>query len=296
MRVISSTPPSGERREEFRLWTIFFESDGHYFVAKRADSINARPFLESLLDKDSAAEKFFAGSARVLRGRRRDELVCYPRLECLSVCQSIANSLQKRDWSEVSKVFDSYINFLSGLPNGENTPVEFYDKFWIGHRERLSQIQCFTAGPMDCIPSNVLQSEDGLVIIDNEWFFDFPIPRELLTFRAIASLVFSLQREIVAAAENGLPAALFSGYGTHRHYTPISWSKRLDLLTVPAPLLAKWNLAFEQTVFKQSKNLRLRHRKSSPILFRDAKGSRLETIAASMARRISNMTRRRPCN
>lgn len=131
--------------------------------------------------------------------------------------------------------------FLRRLPSYETVPRNFFAS--IGADERTCH--CFRAGPIDCIPRNILVGDQDWWVIDHEWMLDEPVSVELVAYLGVSSLVFDLQESIQKSANLMGPVSIFAGR-LRRFYAPVAWLEILEGLSLPIDLLNDWYFGFQK--------------------------------------------------
>jgi malonyl-CoA O-methyltransferase len=246
--VIDFRPASAQRKPQFRLNTQIYRSGAGVWLLKTPATPEAQPFIGVIDEREELAERFFsgiAGIASVVRGKRKENGLEYPYLPWPTVEQRIAEVLRGGDEEAALPVLNEYLSVLRRLPSRSCVPEQFLE--FIGSRPKASRpLFCFTAGPVDLTPHNILAGDDGYHIIDNEFFFDFPVPVEFVVYHALSWLVLTRQNEIRANARHA-PITPFSGL-RGKTYIPVAWAALFYELTVPLTTLDHWCRAFRQQI------------------------------------------------
>jgi hypothetical protein len=245
------------RKPQFRLDTSIWRRPNGIFLLKSAAGKEAESFLDVIERREQSATAFFKGNSSVVRGTREQEGLLYPFLPYPSFEKMVADRLASGDPHAALPIINNYLLLLRSLPTRFCPPEEFLRV--VGDRRyRIdANVLCFSAGPIDLIPSNILVAENSCHVIDHEWFFDFPIPVDLVIYRGLTSMIFRLQREIRGIAAHSA-VTLFSGYGTNRAYMPLTWAALLGKLELPLDTLNSWNSRFQQQVLLSSPAFHLR--------------------------------------
>jgi len=249
------------RKHEFKLDSYILLEGGRRVFIKKATTAEAVGALKEIAARENKAKEFFKDTGKVITGTLKGDCIHYPFLDFPSLESLIDQSICNGEMSVGANYISDYIRFLQRLPAVEFYPLAFIDKFHIPSSHISNPIKCFTSGPIDCIPSNILVDKSSWYILDHEWFFDFPIPADLLIYRGIISLMSRLQLNIRAATCKQCPAALYDGYGKMRNYIPLSWLNLLrEATTIPLHHLADWNWLFQKQILLYEKRPHLRLR------------------------------------
>ncbi len=253
-----------KRKQEFKLDSYVLQEENCCIFVKKAASSEAVGFLNVILERENKAKEFFKDNARVITGTLNGNCIYYPFINLQSLEKLIETSLDNREINLCTEYVSSYIHFLQKLPTVECYPEDFITRFGISPSYVASSARCFTAGPIDCIPSNILVDEASWYVLDHEWFFDFPIPVDFLIYRGIISLICRLQISIQAATNKQYPSVLYDGYGKMRNYIPLVWLHLLQgATTIPLEYLAYWNWLFQKQILLDEKKVNLRLRRNS---------------------------------
>lgn len=260
---IAFWPAPANRKSQFRLeTTIWRRPDGDY-VLKTPAGKEAEPFIAVIEAREEAAARFFQGNFTVVRGAREQEGLLYSFLPYDNMEKLLAQRLASGDATAAMRIVNNYISLVHSLPIRSCVPEEFLRFIGEASPGGGAKVLCLTAGPIDLIPKNVLVAEGFHHLIDHEWFFDFPIPVDLVIFRGLMSMIFNLQAEIRANAGK-CAVTLFSGYGKNRAYMPVTWRELFGKLKLPLERLNAWNSRFQQQVLLSSPDFRLRFRLGEP--------------------------------
>ncbi len=270
---------NNHRKFHLKLDSFVIQEGSNRAFVKKAVNVDAIPLLSVILDREKKAKEFFKGYAEVITGTLGDDCIRYPFLNFPSIEKLVADALLNSKVPLTEEILNAYIQFLHRLPTMECYPDRFITEFGIDSKQINKPILCFTMGPIDCIPSNILVDQHSWYTIDHEWFFDFPIPFDLLVYRGIVSLVNRLQEQLQTATCKENPCVLFDGYGKNRTYIPLAWLQLLQSnTTTPLQYLADWSWHFQNQILQYKKkgvNLRL---EENPRYYKKIKPPVIEII------------------
>jgi hypothetical protein len=284
--------PSFHRKAHFKLESFIMHEGSERIFVKKAVNPEAIPLLSVIIEREQNAKEFFKDYAEVVTGILKDDCIEYPFLDFPSIEKQIEESLKKKDVHSTAELIRGYIQFLQRLPTIECYPDRFIAEFGIVATQINRPITCFTSGPIDCIPSNILVNKHSWRMIDHEWFFDFPIPIDLIIYRGIISLVYRLQDHIQAATSRQSPSVLFDGYGKNRNYIPAAWLSLLQSnMTTSLQHLTDWNHLFQtQILIYENKRTSLRLNKN-PKRYKNIKAPAVELILSEFFRYLDKKYR-----
>jgi hypothetical protein len=255
--------PAVNRKVQFRLDTGIWRCGDGTCLLKTPAGKEAESFIEVIVRREQSAARFFTGNLSVVTGERKHGGLLYPYLRHPTFEKLVADRLISGDSDAALAIVTNYISLLRSLPARSCVPEEFLAFVNDPHPRISENLLCFSAGPIDLIPSNILVADGSYYAIDNEWFFDFPIPVDFVIYRGLTSMIFRLQREIRANAAQSA-VTLFSGYGSKRAYLPQAWAGPMGALKPPLDRLNMWNSHFQQQVLLFSPAFRLRFSPHAP--------------------------------
>jgi 2-polyprenyl-3-methyl-5-hydroxy-6-metoxy-1,4-benzoquinol methylase len=267
-RCLKFVGASPQRKPEFRMDVSFWRQSGQTIVVKTPTSPHAEPFMHRILESEQRARKFFGDSAQFVAGTLRNGSITYPYLPHKSWEGLIAEALTRGNNDGAAGLVGEYVHFIRGLPSQREQLAEaFLREFNTPKNDITKQFRCLRAGAIDLIPANILLDGQTRYILDNEWFFDFPIPTDLVVFRGIGTLVINLQ-DFIQSNAAASPVALLCGYGKDRIYMPIRWLELLKDAEVSMRTLWQWSNLFGDKVMVAGGRYQLRL-KSNPKVLRD---------------------------
>lgn len=208
---------------------------------------DARPFLELVQARDRSAQRYFANQAEVICGAMTQSGLAYPFVSVPSIRSLISRELSAKNPEAACVWLQRYADFLRTLPGKVCRPVSFLNFLGIPGADTAPVMACLNAGPIDLIPDNILFADSKWYICDNEFFFDWEIPIDLILYRGISTLVHRLQKEIcgMRASWKLLP---FSGRFSRVVYIPEPWIPFLPSQNVSLATLGRWGHAFEASI------------------------------------------------
>lgn len=256
-----------QRRPEFQLDTIIFEDHLGRHLVKQARFVEAKAFLETLPTKEKKARHFVAEKAEVVVGTHKHGKIYYRHLCKRSLEELVGDALAKPgDYGR--ELLEQYIEFVNGLQLIEIRPVQFMRYLGISQRDLLRPLFCLGVGLIDCVPQNILVGPHTWYLIDHEWLFDFPVPKDFIIFRGIIGVVEHLQEIIRRRISLKWPGVLFCGYGSNRLYIPKNWLDLLLRCEIPIRQLHYWEYLFQNKVLVEANRGHLRLRDIPITIYR----------------------------
>jgi precorrin-6B methylase 2 len=255
------------RKANFRMETSLWEQDGRKTFRKTAATEESRAFLDVILEREKKAEAFYRSVATVVTGHRQEDTICYPHLPHPTLEELIADRLRTGSTDDALKLITEYVNLVHGLPVCDQRPNEFIKAVGIPAVQVPESLSCLSCGAIDLIPANILVEEKDrkFHIIDNEWFFDFPVPIDFVLWRGLETMVTNLQ-DYIQANVRRCPVVLVSGYGKNRTFMPAAWLNIFSKASVRPQTLAHWGALFERQVLRNGGAYHSRLREHPKVL------------------------------
>jgi len=247
-RCLALRQSSGSRKAQYQMSLSIWEQDGQRFVLKCPQSREAVGFIPVILQREQIAKEFFKGEAKVIAGKQCDDCIAYPYLTFPTLEELIGEALEMGEHSAGLSLVEGYVRFIRELPSQRTLPMDFIQEFQIPSRKSSGVVTCLLAGPIDCVPSNIMVDGQKWLLIDHEWTYIFPIPIDLVIYRGIKGLITNLQHHIRLRTSSAMPVVLFWGRGKNRTYIPHTWFEILTSLTTPLEELHYWDWSFQRSV------------------------------------------------
>lgn len=176
-----------DRKEEFRVGTIIYGQDERY-IRKIGLHPAADKHIQSIFENDNKEY----GKVATIKGKISEGSIEYPYIENETLehrLKGIALSGDKDAViSELNRFFEDIFSDAASL--------EFYsDEFRsVFGEEKLSadETECVCPANIDLAPSNVFCEDEGFVITDCEWVFDFAVPVAFVKWRLIRALYVNI--------------------------------------------------------------------------------------------------------
>ena len=249
-----------DKKRKFRTYKKICQTDRNKTFIMSPDNNESVEFLHKIVEREILAKSFFGQNAEVVSAKLKDNNLVYPYIPFPTMHELLAREIKNGDPEFGKNWIDKYIKFLKKLPSRKCIPEEFMKELEIPESEIPEPINCLSCGIFDCIPHNIIidQSSNKYYIIDNEFTYNFPIPVDILIWRAINMLVINLQSLIQSQVCQDHPVTIFSGHGINSNYIPLSWLKILDNLEIPIKYQIRWYSAFQNKILNYKSKLYVR--------------------------------------
>lgn len=184
--MISYARFNPSRKAEFQLVTSFRREGREQICAKTAATPAARDFLATLPQKFATLHNAsLPYDVLPVLGAAEHE-VCFPFVSGLTIEAKLLRALRLGDEEMFRETIKLYLDLLYRCPAA---PIELDDKFVEIFGTSIKNpgfgILC---GCLDLMFGNIILGERP-TLIDYEWTFDFPIPRDFIAFRAVTGFL-----------------------------------------------------------------------------------------------------------
>lgn len=173
------------RRPEYRITTEIQEDAGEKWVVKRTGHPAARAHLERIAANRALLEKKVYKTVSVLENTREGDRLRFPYVEGAVLAEQIDNASLDRDaFVEMTNQWFGRILDVRDECRCAFEPTEGFAA-WFGNNCPESGVPAVCPANVDSIFSNFIETGDGLVCLDYEWVFDFPVPVDFIKYRSI---------------------------------------------------------------------------------------------------------------
>lgn len=177
---------SFSRRKPYQFLTQIIRRGEGMVVVKSALSPEAKQGVVKLGAKRKQLvelEKHFRlVPVKITDGEAISPFIHGPTLE-----EKFEDSIVKGNLDATVEIFDHIVSAIDKLGTVKAVPsndLRFKELFGDGWDEKTD---CLTCGYIDFNLDNFIDSPEGLTLIDYEWTFDFPVPRDLVVGRLFYS-------------------------------------------------------------------------------------------------------------
>lgn len=216
------------RKPEYQLQTTVRRlEDGRRLVCKQAATAAAADHLarmRAVFDGDTPD----SGAFRYLRPIDDGDLLCFPYVDGLTFSQSLSADAEDASWDRVREgiagLARTYLDAYAAMAQPFQRTEAFV--FWFGEPPSedilAERWQALPRTNIDLALDNLIPQDQGYVVIDPEWVFDFPIPLRYPLFRLIlrfwqealadsSSVAPGLSELLEEASIDAAEAAVFQG-------------------------------------------------------------------------------------
>lgn len=177
-----------ERDSKYALETLIWQKDkeNQYFVEKRPLTKNASAHLQKMLStyENLLGQKNLADKIKVVKATKSGDNLEFEYIEGVSAELMLIEQISNHDFNGASVTIDRLIKIVESLEECKINPVENKEYAEIFGSTYNSKLLCATTGLLDLNLDNVIvDKDDKWHLIDYEWVFDFPIPKDLLIER-----------------------------------------------------------------------------------------------------------------
>ena len=236
------------RLKKFQTKTILTNENGRQIVYRCPITEAARPFINTIIDREKASQEYLKGHFDVLRGVQQNGCLRYDYLPYPSLLQIIETQFRQNHPSKANQSIEAYVTKVKALQSIYVIPENFYQIIGLSNENDNTKLSCLCRGLLDLIPQNILVDGDRWIVIDNEWSFDFPIPIVFILFRTIISLSLSLQLYIRMAADETFPVVKMFASRIRNFYVPQKWANYIADRSISIQQMFRWELGFQQYV------------------------------------------------
>ena len=268
------------RQRRFQLDSVLLQNErGERILCKRPGTPEAEAFLAVVAEREQLAAEYFGQAAKVVTGTRTASEIRYPFLALPTLEECIVQYLQDGQVNEADAAVERYCQFIRNLPTARTCPRAFLAALGLPAKSVRGELTCLRAGPIDLVPANILIASDCWHLVDHEWFFEFPVPVDLVIYRGIANLAGNAQDAIRVNARNTRLTLLSGGWAAGT-CIPMAWLKMIATDAVTLKTLSYWNMSFQAGV--------LEYTRAKPRPF-SAPASQLQDSASTPARLVRNL-------
>ena len=174
---------------KYSLTTSIVEMDGKKYAIKNADT---RKASDHLLGMAKAFDSFNGqyGAIKMCPVLIKDNGLVFDYIEGKSGMELLQEAAKRSDKSQYLKLITQMLDCLPQEDCAFESTVEFNALF--GELDGLTGVRAYSKTIFDFTAGNIIFSDDGPILIDYEWFFDFPVPVDLIRIHFIESIYLNL--------------------------------------------------------------------------------------------------------
>lgn len=179
------------RRARFRIMTSIREENGRRFVTKRnAPGGDAQAHLRRIAANRKTAQALYAGIVEVCPCKMEGETLIFPYLTGITFLEEMQEAAQGNGFDGLKSLLNAYISILEGPADNRTVfvPTKDFCEVFGAHPE-LQGVPALAVSNLDASPGNLIRDAQGILhLIDYEWIFSFPLPRDFVIFRHLRFL------------------------------------------------------------------------------------------------------------
>ncbi len=174
---------NSQRAAEYQIYTIIKESKGKRKVSKNILRGEAKGHILSMQKNECT---FQNKNVTCLKGEKTSEGLMYPYITGRSLNYEFEKDILKKSKKEiVCYLQDIFEKILCDDIGSVEYATEKFCNVFGKVPEKYRELRCICPANVDCILDNIFRKGEKFLFIDNEWIFDFPIPRDFIIWRCI---------------------------------------------------------------------------------------------------------------
>lgn len=169
------------RKPQYSLRTEIIKRGEELFVRKVAN-VESEALLKNLLEEYDHLKKFKT-DLRIIPAREIDNLtVEFPYIKGHSLLEKLSLAISEE---EFDKEIKKYIEIVDSIPSSKRQLGKDFEGTF-GRFNKEFKYQVLNMGILDITPENLIEDENSKIhLIDYEWTYNFPIPRDYIIYRAL---------------------------------------------------------------------------------------------------------------
>lgn len=219
------------RKEAFRIRTSILEEGGTLWVEKRALGEAGAEHIRSMERKYEQLKAANPGVAVLApqypqqsdRKNREEASVRFAFVEGKTLAETLAEKIRRESartegrtetaGKTAAEILEAALTRVLGGAEKNKEPFRVTE----GFQEVFGEIpplkdDSYAVSNVDGLFENIMETEDGLVCLDYEWVFDFPIPAGFIKYRLL-SYFYRAYRGILEGVGYSTPEALLKAFG-----------------------------------------------------------------------------------
>ena len=174
------------RKPAYRLTTEIHEGDDGKWVVKKAGDPAALPHMERVAANRALAEKAYRNIAAVDVKKEKDRLI-FPFVSGTPLINKI--DMDELDRERFTEQVNSLFDLVLAVKDECRSPLRATEAFVsLFGDQYIEDVPAICPANIDSIFSNFIETKDGLVCLDYEWVFDFPVPVDYIRYRVLFHL------------------------------------------------------------------------------------------------------------
>lgn len=197
------------RKTGYRIITSVYEYKGKYFVRKTACTNEAQEHIENIYQLDKIVKQKFRHLKFPKILRKNKHYIDYEYIDSPTLIQLIENRLFRRDYKQAAELVKTGIDAIDKIPGKLDNPYkseEFKNLFDGQHKYQSKEAkECVDTAVPDLRFANMILKNKEVFLIDCEWVYNCPLPKDYLKFRSLFFLCLVLQTVINTLCSKDFP-------------------------------------------------------------------------------------------
>ena len=241
---------SNDRAERFMIRTDILGDAEHRQVRKVPVAVEAASHIEELKHWEEVLDQQYrTAGLRANQCELKDGAAYFEFLHGRTFEELLDDRRKEQDYAGLAAELQRYRKLLTAALEKELTPfrksAEFVDMF--GNPEFTKAYRGASVNNLDWIFGNLMETKDGIQIIDYEWTFPVQVPAEYLIWRAVSLYLNS--REDVKSL--GLMAQMGISEGEEEVFTEMEHHFQLWLLDGTVTIGAQYLHTAGRTLYRE---------------------------------------------
>lgn len=186
---------SANRKPQFQLVTKIYRSDGKLQVCKSLAHPAAIDHLQSFKHKRELLKNIGCQVAPITKVDQHS--IWFEFVRGRSLQTNFEDCLSERNIDGAANIIDSIFNLIDAMPAVTTNPTANPDYIKIFGRSYNAILECTTSSCIDLNLDNFIESGKSLTVIDYEWVYDFPVPKDFLKLRLLHSAFGELDDKLL---------------------------------------------------------------------------------------------------
>ncbi len=202
------------RDKPYRVDTKMMAEGGKLYAVKTPACKEALPHIDTIVRNKDLAKDFYK-TIKIADLTRRGNDLYFEFINGNSLYSECLD-YSSADLEDIRKDINEHLDMLiDDISDTYECSFEITDKFKevFGDIKLPEDLPGLKKANADMIFGNFIRTEDGLVCIDYEWFFDFPVPKDFLRYR-VARCIFESFANISTRIKTRQEFAVFLGIDT----------------------------------------------------------------------------------
>lgn len=194
---------SNARKPQFQLVTVIKQAGSNLTVCKRAANPLSEAHLQSFGAKRSALMEAGIDCEVANIVKISPSEVVFAFIDGTSLETQLDAALKDENNKAIKAVFDKAFRVIDSFPTVKMNPTMnngFKDVFGPYYNIELD---CITPGCIDLNLDNLIEHKRKLTLIDYEWVFDFPVPKDFIKLRLLHHAFLESRTELLKSLSGG---------------------------------------------------------------------------------------------